>query len=286
MAGKRRVAYFSKGFCAVLLACSSKEHVDTPTGVGTPTLPTAKQAAARDPLTAAHAAPPAPSFPVGIIAGPSSTPRALSLLDLLEAGARGPRHVALGNKAAFAFHHPEKLKWADVFVGTFAAFLPNGNTESVHRESAAGGYSHTFTVPGSTAVGLCTGPKSIANRGNAWALVTHCSKLVFQVGSARPPSLPLMKFGQAIEVRPLMTLERLAPGAPLPLVFYDKSAKQRQTPVRAYRPDGSIEQRATNGVGVAEFDVSMPGRWLIRIEKENEGGWRIGEIAFDVGGAQ
>jgi hypothetical protein len=158
--------------------------------------------------------------------------------------------------------------------------------------NADGGVPYTFRKPGWYLVALSTGPAEMRKRSDAWQAVTQCTKLIVQaigdpVGQADPrrgspdPGLTA-KVGQRFEIVPLIAPPSLRVGDDLPVRAFFDFEKLVDTPVKAVRPDGSVEVRTTDSVGSAIFPITQAGRWVVRYEKPLEGVIRVSELVFDV----
>jgi hypothetical protein len=85
-----------------------------------------------------------------------------------------------------------------------------------------------------------------------------------------------------LEVTPMMAPHDLRVGSELGVMFSYRFAELEHFPVAALRPDGSIDHETTGQGGLAHFQISQAGRWVIRFVKNEPAGEQIGELVFVV----
>jgi hypothetical protein len=132
---------------------------------------------------------------------------------------------------------------------------------------------------------FCAGPKA-EPAGDSYAHITHCSKTIVNVTDGRKPTDVQDDFtgetGLLLDVVPLVSPVRLTVGSELPVSFHYMNEEEGDIAVAALRPDGSIDHQVTSRSGVAHFQITQPGRWVIRFVKEQPDGDRVGELVFAI----
>jgi len=199
----------------------------------------------------------------------------------------------VGKPLSFRMSIPGVASWAEANVGWFAVRLYGGTQESIPVDQADSrafiGYQ--FPNAGPAVVMLCAGPK-VEPSGDAWQRVSHCTKTIVRVGNAglRPDESSdadiTSAAGMPIEVIPLISTLRLKVGSELPARFKFLDRKQAGIGVAALRPDGSLDEKITDGAGVAHFQLSQAGRWIVRFAKAEPDGERVGELVFEIEGGR
>lgn len=178
-------------------------------------------------------------------------------------------------------------RWNDVLVSRLAVL--SGDTQEslpLERIDANGALSYKFAHTGPAMLTACVGAKN-DTRSDAFQHATHCTKIMLNVGDARPgPDTPqlgvMVETGMPLDVVPLVSPFELTVGSELPASFVFMNEEAENTIVAALRPDGSIDEKTTDAHGIARFTVTQPGRWVVRMVKTTEEGERIGELVFEV----
>lgn len=149
-------------------------------------------------------------------------------------------------------------------------------------------FNHRFDDAGAHLVVLSVGPEALKGKSSSWQEVTHCTKLFVDVrapggeATRKPFAGATAKVGQRFEIVPLLDPFLLRIGSDLPVrVFFDFE-KMVQGTVIAIRPDGSIDRQTTDSAGAANFTITQPGRWVIRMEGNLEGLKRVAEVVFEI----
>jgi len=183
---------------------------------------------------------------------------------------------------------PGLERWSDANVGRFVVRLPNGTQETVpfDKVDANGLVSYVFPVGGPAMLLFCVGPK-VEDRGAVWEKVSHCSKVIVNVNDGRqravePDANVTHETGIPNEVTPMIAPVNLRVGSELPATFSVLNDDLQDFEVAALRPDGSIDHQTTNDKGVANFQISQPGRWVLRFVKWQPDGERVGELVFEI----
>jgi len=189
---------------------------------------------------------------------------------------------------------PNSEDWSQANISRLVIWTP-GNQKSIVPDKPAAGLkelSYTFKEPGYAMIILSAGPATAKDTKNAWQRTPYCTKLVLRVGPkegepraqdyVRDPGLT-GKVGQKIEVVPYFSPVHLLTGDDLPVrVYFDNGAQSGATVV-AIRPDGSVDTQTSNATGIANFRITLPGRWIIRYQKEvAQEGTYTGELVFEV----
>jgi len=180
-------------------------------------------------------------------------------------------------------------RWVDANVGRFDLRIDD-RQESIDsgKADAKGGLSYTFTQPGPAMFLFCAGPKVVPPVGALWEKVTHCTKTIVNVTDAENRSRETTvnmthETGLPLEVTPMVAPSQLAVGSEVAVQFGYHNEELENFPVAALRPDGSIDHQTTSGSkGIAYFQISQPGRWVIRFVKNEPDGERVGELVFDI----
>jgi hypothetical protein len=189
---------------------------------------------------------------------------------------------------AFRLALPGIERWSDANVGRFDVRIDDRQESlDVSRVDPKRGFTYTFSQPGPAMFLFCAGPKVDPPVGALWEKVTHCSKTIVDVTDAQNRSRQTtvnMTHEDALpfEVTPLLPPYDLRVGSEVPVMFSARFQDLENFPVAALRPDGSIDHQTTAGHGLAYFQISQPGRWVIRFVKNEPDGERVGELVFEV----
>jgi len=203
------------------------------------------------------------------------------------ATAVGSLRAQAGKSVSFSLAVPGLARWADANVARFVVRLPGGALETVPVDNAAsrGLVTYTFANAGPAMLMFCAGPK-VEPAGDSFAHVTHCSKMVVSVTDGRKALDVQDDFtgetGLLLDVVPLVSPVRLTVGSELPVSFHYMNEEEGGIAVAALRPDGSVDHQVTSRSGVAHFQITQPGRWVIRFVKEQPDGDRVGELVFAI----
>jgi hypothetical protein len=180
-------------------------------------------------------------------------------------------------------------KWSDANVGRFDLRIDDRQeTIDTAKVDPKTGLTYTFTQTGPAMFLFCAGPKVVPPVGALWEKVTHCTKTIVNVTDAQNRSRETTvnvthEAGLLYEVTPLVAPHQLEIGSEVPVQFSYREEELENFPVAALRPDGSIDhQTATGSHGIAHFQISQAGRWVIRFVKQEPDGERVGELVFDV----
>lgn len=189
---------------------------------------------------------------------------------------------------SFRLALPGIERFSDANVGVFDVRIDDRQeTIDVSKADPKRGLSYTFKEVGPALFLCCAGPKVDPPVGALWEKVTHCTKTVVVVTDAqnRSRQTTVNMTHQAalpIEVTPLVPPYDVRVGMEMPVLFNYHFQSLEHFPVAALRPDGSIDHQTTAGHGLAHFQISQAGRWVIRFVKTEADGERIGELVFDV----
>lgn len=180
-------------------------------------------------------------------------------------------------------------RWSDANVGRFDVRIDDRQeTIDPSKSDAKGGLSYTFTQAGPAMFLFCAGPKVVPPVGALWEKVTHCTKTIVNVKDAQNRSRETTvnlthETGLPLEVTPMQPPTQLEVGSEMGVQFGYRNEELENFPVAALRPDGSIDHQTTAGAhGIAYFQISQPGRWVVRFVKNEPDGDRVGELVFDV----
>jgi hypothetical protein len=190
---------------------------------------------------------------------------------------------------SFRLMLPGIERWSDANIGRFDVRIDD-RQESIDpsKADAKGNLTYAFSQPGPAMFLFCAGPKVVPPVGALWEKVTHCTKTIVNVRDAQNRSLETTvnvthEAGLLFEVTPLVAPHQLEVGSEVPIQFTYRNEELENFPVAALRPDGSVDhQVATGSHGIAHFQISQPGRWMIRFVKNEPDGERIGELVFDI----
>jgi hypothetical protein len=189
---------------------------------------------------------------------------------------------------SFRLALPGIERWSDANVGRFDVRIDDRQeTIDVSKADPKRGISYTFSEAGPAMFLCCAGPKVDPPVGALWEKVTHCTKTIVNVTDAqnrsRETSVNMTHHAALpIEVTPLVPPYDLQVGMEMPVLFNYRFQSVEHFPVAALRPDGSIDHQTTAGHGLAHFQISQAGRWVIRFAKTEADGERVGELVFDV----
>jgi hypothetical protein len=192
-----------------------------------------------------------------------------------------------GKPMSFELALPGLLRWVDASVARFVVRLPGGVQDTVPvDQKATQAITYTFPTPGPAMLMLCAGPKT-GDQGDAFATATHCSKVIVDVAGAKPGEGGddfLGETGLPLDVVPLIAPPRLGVGSELPVSFHYMGEEEGGIEVAALRPDGTVDRQVTSRSGVAHFQLTQPGRWVVRFARVAPEGERVGELVFEIAG--
>ena len=190
---------------------------------------------------------------------------------------------------SFRLMLPGIERWTDANVGRFDLRIDDRQESlDVRRADPKKGLLYTFSEPGPAMFLFCAGPKVDPPVGALWEKVTHCTKTIVNVTDAQNRSRETTvnlthETGLPLEVTPLVAPHQLEVGSEVPIQFAYRNEELESFPVAALRPDGSIDHQTTAGSkGIAYFQISQAGRWVVRFVKQESDGERVGELVFDV----
>jgi Domain of unknown function (DUF4198) len=195
-----------------------------------------------------------------------------------------PLRAPVGKPVSFELAMPGLVRWADATVARFVVRLPGGVQDTVPIDvKAAQGAAYTFPSAGPVMLMFCGGPKATTPVADPTTMVTHCSKVILNVGTGGEGGDDFAgETGLPLDVEPLVTPVRLRVGSELPVRFHYLGEEVGGTEVVAIRPDGSVDRQVTSRSGVAHFQMTQAGRWVIRFVKTEPQGDRIGELVFEI----
>jgi hypothetical protein len=180
-------------------------------------------------------------------------------------------------------------RWADANIGRFDVRVDDRQESiDVRRADSKSGLAYTFSAPGPAMFLFCAGPKVDPPVGALWEKVTHCSKVIVDVTDAQNRSREntvnvTHETGLPLEVTPMVPPSQLGIGSEVAIQFGYHNEELENFPVAALRPDGSIDHQVTTGSkGIAYFQISQAGRWVVRFVKNEPDGERVGELVFDI----
>jgi hypothetical protein len=191
-----------------------------------------------------------------------------------------------GRPVSFEIAVPGIESWASAEVARFVARLPGGtqSTVPIDARGPKALISYTFPAPGQAMLMLCVGPRRLA--GGRDREPTHCSKAIINVGAERQVVQATDdvtgETGMPLDVEPLVSPATLGVGSILPVRFHYMNEEEGAAEAVALRPDGSIDRQVASRSGVAHFQLTESGRWIIRFGKLESDGERIGELVFEV----
>ena len=196
-------------------------------------------------------------------------------------------HVA--KPVSFRMTLPGIERWSDANIGRFDVRIDD-RQESIDPSKADGKgiLSYTFSQPGPAMFLFCAGPKVVPPVGALYEKVTHCTKTIVNVRDAQNRSRETTvnvthETALPLEVTPLQAPNQVEVGTEMGIQFAYRNEELENFPVAALRPDGTIDHQTTVGAhGVAHFQISQPGRWVVRFVKNEPDGERVGELVFDI----
>jgi hypothetical protein len=197
-------------------------------------------------------------------------------------------HPRVGKPVSFRLALPGIERFSDANVGRFDLRIDDRQeTLDVSKAHPKRGLTYTFAESGPVMFLFCAGPKVDPPVGALWEKVTHCTKTIVDVTDAQNRSRQTTvnvthEAALPIEVTPLLPPYDLHVGSEVPVVFSYRFQDLENFPVAALRPDGSIDHQTTAGHGLAYFQISQAGRWVIRFVKTEPDGERVGELVFDI----
>jgi hypothetical protein len=190
---------------------------------------------------------------------------------------------------SFRLMLPGIERWNDANIGRFDVRIDDRQeTIDPSKSDAKGSLGYTFSQPGPAMFLFCAGPKVVPPVGALWEKVTHCTKTIVNVTDAqnRSPETTVNvthEAGLLFEVTPLVAPSQLEVGSEVPVQFSYREEELENFPVAALRPDGTIDHQIAGGShGIAHFQISQAGRWVIRFVKNEPDGERVGELVFDI----
>jgi hypothetical protein len=189
---------------------------------------------------------------------------------------------------SFRLALPGIERWSDANVGAFNVRIDDRQeTIDTSKVDPKRGLSYTFSESGPVMFLFCAGPKVDPPVGALWEKVTHCTKTIVDVTDAQNRSRQTTvnvthEAALPIEVTPMTPPYELQVGDEMPVTFAYKFAELEHFPVAALRPDGSIDHQTTGERGLAHFQISQAGHWVIRFIKNEPDGERVGELVFEV----
>ncbi|HMI87083.1 MAG TPA: hypothetical protein VK550_23470 [Polyangiaceae bacterium] len=189
---------------------------------------------------------------------------------------------------SFRLALPGIERWSDANVGRFDVRIDD-RQESIDtsKVDAKRGLSYTFSESGPVMFLFCAGPKVDPPVGALWEKVTHCTKTIVEVSDAQNRTRDTTvnvthETALPFEVTPMIAPRDLRVGFELGVIFAYRFAELEHFPVAALRPDGSIDHQTTGEGGLAHFQISQAGHWVIRYVKSEADGERVGELVFEV----
>jgi hypothetical protein len=197
-------------------------------------------------------------------------------------------HPHVARPVSFRMTLPGIARWSDANVGRFDVRIDDRQeTLDVRGADAKKDLTYTFHENGPAMFLFCAGPKVDPPVGALWEKVTHCTKTVVDVTDAQNRSRQTTvnmthEAALPIEVTPLVPPYEVRVGDEMPVLFSYRFQKLDYFSVAALRPDGTIDHQTTAGHGLAHFQISQPGRWVIRFVKNEPDGERVGELVFEV----
>ena len=197
-------------------------------------------------------------------------------------------HPRVSKPISFRLALPGIERWADANIGRFDVRIDDRQeTLETSKIDPKRGLSYTFSEVGPAMFLFCAGPKVDPPVGALWEKVTHCTKTIVDVTDAQNRSRQTTvnmthEAALPIEVTPLVPPYSVRVGDEMPVLFSYRFQKLERFSVAALRPDGSIDHQTTAGHGLAHFQISQPGRWVIRFVKNEPDGERVGELVFEV----
>jgi len=189
---------------------------------------------------------------------------------------------------SFRLALPGIERWNDANVGRFDVRIDDRQeTIDVSKADPKRGLTYTFTESGPVMFLFCAGPKVDPPVGALWEKVTHCTKTIVDVTDAQNRSRDTTvnvthETALPLEVTPMIAPRDLQVGSELGVIFSYRFAELEHVPVAALRPDGSIDHQTTGEGGLAHFQISQAGPWVIRFIKNEPDGERVGELVFVV----
>jgi hypothetical protein len=194
----------------------------------------------------------------------------------------------VGKPLSFRLALPGIERWVDANVGRFDVRIDD-RQESIETSKVdpKRGLTYTFSESGPVMFLFCAGPKVDPPVGALWEKVTHCTKTIVEVTDAQNRSRDTTvnvthETALPLEVTPMIAPRDLRVGSELGVIFSYRFGELEHVPVAALRPDGSIDHQTTGEGGLAHFQISQGGRWVIRFVKNEPDGERVGELVFEV----
>lgn len=177
-----------------------------------------------------------------------------------------------------------RLDWTQVNVERFVVNLPSGRLESVTMEprQRSSVLAYAPQESGTQTYLLCV---------NTWGLLgdTPEKESLYCVKQIRSPSgrnavstsrSPTSRFGEPVELRPLMPPEKALVGGDLPIMAYVGAHRARESTLFVIAPDGSRREIKTGVGGSADLRVDQKGDWRVFLVGEIEGKTAVAELSF------
>lgn len=147
--------------------------------------------------------------------------------------------------------------------------------------------------PGYASVHRCTRPAELDDLPDAWQIASLCEITHMRVGAPgegdwQSDAHLTTKIGLPVELRPYRSTAQLEIGDVLPVRLYHKGMPMSGLEVIARSPKGKMSSQTTNERGVAHFEISSAGRWVIEgvvNEPALLGGEAKVRLYFDVKGS-
>ena len=222
-------------------------------------------------------------------AGGASPPR--TFVELPENSLR----LEAGKPVPLTLVLPGKEDWNTANIAQLQ-LRSGGRVQSLRPDAATERVSLRIDRPGLAMLIVGAGPSETRDLRDSATRTPYSAKILLRVepgagGSARALALtdPGMtaKVAMKVEIRPYLDPTRLRPDlhggrSELPVKVYVDGSSTKHVLVSAHAPDGSRQDRKTDGHGVVRFDIDAPGRWLLRHEHEGADGPAIGDLVFEV----
>jgi len=213
----------------------------------------------------------------------------------------GTLAVKAGEPVKVVLDLPGGERWDTANIGQFHV-RTYGRQESIDPVLAGGAkhLAYTFAQPGWALIVISAGPAGERGKSDSWQRTPYCTKMIVRVdppdggggptsGSFPNPGLT-SKVGMKVELLPYISPPALRVSSDpsqkthLPVRVYWEGASEKQATIWAYGPDGAKTSAVTGGKGIANIEITKPGRWLVRYEKNVDGTMYTGDLIFDAPG--
>lgn len=200
---------------------------------------------------------------------------------------------SLGTTLALSLDRPQGLSWTQASPGfqgvqlqRFVVQNPDSSQDTVSSElrSSSPTLSYPLSLVGSHVLLFCT---EESRKSPLLERYVYCNKTVIRVsdGEGRVGSIgPSVagKAGEPVEIRALMSPDRIEVGSGLPVRVYMDNQHPVGDEILVIAPDQSARKIKIYDKGIAHVPVDQAGTWIIRYEGQSGNTHYVGDLVFEV----